>query len=295
MVLKEFALSLSRIAFVLVAAVALVAVGLRGVDLSAHAGNSQPPPLPAQAPSDVAIGNLRLLDEPDGDTPMDRFLPGTRVIYAVFDYAGADGHEIGLSVTGRGALNVFDHTGRYEGEGTESLAIDGTRITQALASELDESAQAARDDTRRAASQPFGVQEYLLAAHGSLLRVGYALDLLEGAELGTTGPTLLADVRAETDASRELVHEAIRVPAAEMERKRELARDADYALVQNANLAGQLTRMVDGLSGLPLPETGPDWRFAYAVQLQVRGLPVGVQEFLVSESEPIYLPRCVKE
>ncbi len=241
---------------------------------------------------DAAIGSLRLLSSPDSQAPQTTYPPGTTAIYASFVYADAEDDEVGLTVTGRGALNLFQYSGRYTGSGSETIELDGTSLTVALAVELEDSAQAARADARRAAAQAFGVQEYLLSAHYGLQRADSALDLMEGAQIGGEGAAIVYELRTEVAAALERMREAIRVPMEEEERKKDLAREADEPLTLIASRAGELARLVEGLSDLPIPQTPPFQKYAYAVELQVGGLPVAVQEFLVAEVVPVYLPYC---
>lgn len=244
--------------------------------------------------AEVRVGGLRLGLAPDVPVTQHRFPPGTQLIYAVFAYSGAADHEISAVVTGRSGLNLFESSQRYSGDGTDSFAISGTAITRALTDELLASARAARADAQRAATQAFGVQEYLLAIHSSLLRMGYAVDLLAGAELGPGGTGLLEETSTAVAEATELVRRAISVPTGEEPRKRALAGEMDAPLATAVQSTGELAQLAGRMTDLPIPESGADSRSAYTVQVQVAGFPAAAAEFVVASADPVYLPSCVQ-
>ncbi len=247
--------------------------------------------LPRSAAADARVSRLRLGLTPDAHESQQRFPPGTQRIFAVFDFEGAAGEVIGVAVDARGLPDLYRSSAKpYTGDGTDSEPISGTVITQALAGELAESARAAQRDAQLAATQSFGVQEYLLSAHMSLLRMGYAGDLLERAELGRDGAALLDRIGMVADEASQLVRRAVSLPMSELDGKRSLASEMAEPLAEAVTEAERLSEAAGRLTDLPIPETGPDSRAAYAVQLQVGGNPAIVAEFLIARSRPIYLP-----
>lgn len=267
-------------------------IGAEGAASVTSEATGAPRNNPRSGASEVRVRNLRLASEAGAETGRYRFDKGTTELYAIFDYSGADSHEFGVVVTGRGGLDVSRHTRSYSGAGTESIKVDGSQVTRTLAGQTEEAARAAREDARLAAVQPFGVQEYLFAVRGSLLRIGLCLDLLEGSGLGEAARGQMASLRQVAAEAGELADKAIRLPMAEQKRKQELAAMMDEPLTQCVATTAALRNHTESLSDLPIPETSPHPRSAYAVQLQVGGLPAGVAEFLVTDEQPIYLPVC---
>jgi hypothetical protein len=250
--------------------------------------------LAADAAAQARVRDLRLLGAPDAVTPQTRFPAGTRTIYAAFDYEDADGVEIGLLVTARGALSAFSFARPFSGSGTERVPIDGTAVSRSLAGELRASVEAARAEARQAAGQSFGVQEHLLASRGSLMRAGYSCEVLGGGDLGDEPSALLAAVEADCDRAAGLAVEALGLPPDDIPGKRALAARMDEPLANALTGAASLVARVGELPELPIPASGPDPRNAYTVRLRVDGTTVEGIDFHVVRHPRLYLPLTAR-
>jgi hypothetical protein len=246
---------------------------------------------PAVARAEVSVTGLRL-SLVRGGTPDHRFPPGTREIYAAFDYASAVNHRIGVVVTARGGISVFESAKRYTGAGSDSVTIDGTSITQALANALAEASQLAQSNAQLAATQPAGVQERLQMVQESLLRAQSAIYLLRRLDLGQANTDRLAVIQRANREATDLVTEALGLLANQLDQKQALATQMAAPLAEAGGAAQQLAQSVGRLSGLPLPETGNDARAAYTVQLRVMDYPAASAEFTIAQPPSLFVPWC---
>jgi hypothetical protein len=246
---------------------------------------------PGIAAAEVRVKALKVTAAPGGPA-VTRFQPGTKTVYATFDYEGAVNHKVGVMVTARGGLSVFESARRYTGGGSDTVPIDGTTVTHALATGIAEAARAAQADAERAATQPFGVQEYLQAVEQDLMLADAAVVLLSAAPIGDVNVGRLDSVRLAANDVTLLVNAALGLPPSDVARKRELATQmAPHAAEMAAN-ADQLDRSVQRLTDLPIPETGNAPHATYTVQVRVTDLdyPADSAEFSVARDLSVVLP-----
>jgi hypothetical protein len=70
------------------------------------------------------ITNLRMSISPDGP-PSTEFMPGTRTVWAIFDYAGMEGNVVGIDVLkeGGGYADVISTEASLTGSGTKAISV----------------------------------------------------------------------------------------------------------------------------------------------------------------------------
>jgi hypothetical protein len=246
---------------------------------------------PDPAAAEVRIKSLDVSPSPGG-AAASRFEPGTRTVYATYRYEGAVNHRIALVLTARGGLQVFESAKRYTGDGSDTVAIDGTSVTRALATELAEAARQADVNAGHAATQAFGVQEYLQMVKQDLVHADAAMELLDKAPLGAVNTGRLQATRTAAVEVADLVDRALALPPADIDKKRDLAVAMDPALADMVANADQLDSSVSRLTDLPIPTTGIRAQNAYTLQARVTDLGYlsDSVEFLVAAMPTVMLP-----
>lgn len=238
----------------------------------------------------VGIANLALHAPPAAE-PATVVPAGTTAIEARFDYVEASGHEIAVTMKGRGGIDLYGEALELSGNGAARVAIAGGRVFPRLAGIVDVAARDAKRNAKQAATQTVGTQEFLLSVQAGILRVGYALGTLAAIE--PLPPAVEADVAAaEAQVERALrrAERAIALPADDVAGKQRDADAIDAMLGPVVEAAGKLEAAAAGLPDLPLPTTGAGPQDAFVVQVLVDGDVAATAELWVTTPPRIYLP-----
>jgi len=238
----------------------------------------------------VGIANLALHAPPAAE-PATVVPAGTRAIEARFDYVEATGHEIAVTMKGRGGIDLYGEALELSGDGAARVAIEGGRIFPRLASIVDVAARDAKRNAKQAATQAVGTQEFLLSVQAGILRVGYALGTLAAIDpLPAAVEADVAAAEAQVDRALRRAERAIALPADDVAGKQRDADAIDAMLGPVVEAAGKLTAASAGLTDLPLPSTGAGPQDAYVVQVLVDGDVAATAELWVTTPPRIYLP-----
>lgn len=246
------------------------------------------PASPARA--EVGVSRLRVGATADVSEPLAVFPPGIQRVFARFDYAEASGQRIGLDVTGYGGVVVQQTSRRYEGEGSDVAEIDGTDVLLRLTSELVRSAESARSSARQAATQQFGVLEYLNGVQAGVVRMGTVVTMLESVRAPEVDRDDLAELRRIEAQVSDLVARAMR--AGDDEQRKQLAARMAQPLEQAVGLANGLDGAAGGAVDVPLPVSGSAWQ--YVVRVSVDGNPAASTEFAVDGGQ-VLLPSLSRK
>lgn len=243
-----------------------------------------------QAPGRVGVSNLAIFTAGDPE-PVTLVPAGTDAVEVRFDYTEATGHEFALVLKGRGGIDLFGAERELTGDGTASIAIEGTAVFPRLAGIVDGAARDAKRNAKQAATQSVGTQEFLLSVQAGILRAGYALTTLDAIE------ALPADIAtkvtaAEDQAGRALkrAERAIALPADDLAGKQREADAIDGLLGPVVQTAGELADAAASVERLALPSTGSGPQDAYVVQVHVDGDVAATSELWISTPPRIYLP-----
>jgi hypothetical protein len=244
---------------------------------------------PGLAWANLAVTNLSV-GRDAGDAPgATRFPPGTRSVFARFDYADASDHQIGLLVMVHGGVIGFGTSGRYNGSGSESVEISGSGVFRSVSAEVVQAARTARTNAEKAATQQFGLAEYLIQVEAGLNRVNSALVVLRGIDSPTVDQALLGSLEDASRMTYSLLERAAR--AGDDQQRREYAAAMDEPLGELMTSALALSAAADGAADVPLPASDGVWQ--YVVSVSVDGSPALTTEFEVT-GVSIYVPSVSK-
>lgn len=238
----------------------------------------------------VGIANLALFAPPSAE-PAPVVPAGTRSIEVRFDYVEVSGHEIAVTMKGRGGIDLFGQALDLAGDGSARVAIAGGRVFPRLVEIVDVAARDAKRNAKQAATQAVGTQEFLLSVQAGILRVGYALGTLEA--IDPLPPAVEADVSAaaeQVERALRRAERAIALPADDVAGKQRDADAIDAMLGPVVEAAGELTAAAAGMPELPLPATGAGPQDAFVVQVLVDGDVAATAELWVTSPPRIYLP-----
>lgn len=234
--------------------------------------------LPGVARAGVSVTNLRVGRDQAADPAATVFAPGTESVFARFDYDETSNTRIGVSVMLRGGIVGHSSQGRYSGKGSEAVEISGTGVLRNITAELVEAGGAARSNAQKAATQSFGMTEYLIQVQAGLNRVDSAVVVLDGVPPRYVDATRLKQIKAASKATHRLIERAVR--AVDDPQKREIAEAMDEPLGQLVTAARALSESAQSAQNVPLPESGQEWE--YVVSVSVEGSPALTTEFIVS-------------
>jgi hypothetical protein len=233
---------------------------------------------PSVVRADLAVTNLRVGSDPAADPAMTVFPPGTRSAYARFDYEDASNHRLGVTVLLHGGIVGFASRDRYDGKGSASVEISGASVLRNVTNEVVEAGRTARSNAEKAATQSYGLAEYLIQVQAGLNRVDSAVVVLEGVGPQHVDAAQLARVVTASAATHRLLERAVR--AADDPRKREIAASMDQPLEDLVTAAQALFASAQEATSVPLPVSGSAWD--YVVSVSVDGSPALTTEFVVS-------------
>lgn len=230
---------------------------------------------------------------PPSNEPV-RFDAGTRTVHARFSYSGADDQEIRLLVQGRGGVIAFDRAARYSGDGSATVAIDGTAVFAELTGGLEADARDAKQNAKQAAERSIGVQEYLRAAGAAVLRLQWTVDLLGGMALPAPLAAAVDGIDARLRNAGDILNRAIELPPDDTAGKQRRAAQVDTMLGEVVAAAAALQAEAATQRDLPLPESGHRATDAFVVQLEVDGDIAASAEFWIWGPARIQLPWLSK-
>jgi len=229
------------------------------------------------ARADIAVSGLRVGLDERAETARDWFPVGTQAVFVTFDYREAAGQRVALDVTAYGGVVVHARSRNLSGSGTETSRLDGADAFRHLAAQLQEAAQSARSSARSAASQEFGVVEYLSGVQAGVVRMGNVVDVMAAVRAPVVSRADLEELRQIERQVGDLVVRAQR--AATDQQRKQLAERMAQPLERAVAIAGHIVSLAAQATGVPLPVSGGGWE--YVVRVSVNGSPADTTEFVV--------------
>lgn len=247
----------------------------------------------APAGADVRIMNLMITDSAGGSEAVAEFPHGTERVYGTFDYEGLGDERIGVSVEGRGIINLYTSSATYPGDGHAAVELNGGAFYRSVAASLGASSEAAQTSINRASSATVGMQEYLEQIQGAVNTINALLDYLVSVPLGSVGDAELVTAQSALDQIASLVDQARRIPrddvAARQAKAEQMKRPATLLVTSAQTL---VTKSADvTIAPIAVTQTGNE----YTVMVTVDGLPAASTDFSVVFDARLYLPRVGRE
>lgn len=160
---------------------------------------------------------------------------------------------------------------------------------RSVSAEIVQAARTARTNAEKAATQSFGLAEYLIQVEAGLNRVDSALVVVRGIDSAAVDDELLDTIEEASEATRDLLERA--AGASDDPQRRELAAAMDEPLGEMVVAAMDLSTAASEASDVPLPLSNGVWQ--YVVSVSVDGSPALTTEFEVAGAA-IFIPSVSK-
>lgn len=258
----------------------------------------------ALAADDEAIrfSGIRLGANPEAQPATTVFPEGTRSIYIRLSYEGGTNESISYVVRGRGAIEAFRASRRYQGSGSDTVEVSGSEIYRTLVSTLDESARAGQASAKAGAESGIRgvVLENLNNTHSQVTRMQQAEELLAQVPVTPDRATALKEVAKATRNLAQLSAQAMSLPPDDMAGRQARLSAMAQPFRTAVLAAGQLVQGAGQVRDVAIPGMGvdpPDSRNAtkaYTLNIEVAGDPADGREFWVNRSYLNHLPAIRK-
>jgi hypothetical protein len=239
-----------------------------------------------------SAGNIRFALSPD-ETLMPSpavFQDEVERLYIFFDYEGAEGEEIGVSVIAPGGVPVFGTRESYEGEGTGRVEVTGAMVYGRLASNLHATLKASRtaaDNLKRAS---VGLSEFVIQLQANAEQSRSIVKVLKRLDLEAVPAADRQAIDEGVERFALLAAQARQVDPSKVDEIRRLAGEMASAIGETLPRASALEGHSLATDAMALPATDPANDQPYDVLLSFEGSPSAAGEFRIVALEMVFLP-----